>query len=51
MAVAVPSLRRATLPRDERNEGDGHDGVGPGSGPDTAGLKPATPAMPAAPAA
>lgn len=47
VAVAVPGLRRATLLHDERNEGDGHDGDGPGSGPDTADLKPATPAAPA----
>ncbi|WP_078626343.1 enterobactin transporter EntS [Streptomyces sp. NRRL S-241] len=59
VAIAVPGLRRATLPRDERdgrdagNEqdpggaGDGHED-GPGPGADTAGLRPAAPATPTA---
>ncbi|MFG2486127.1 enterobactin transporter EntS [Streptomyces virginiae] len=45
VAIAVPGLRRATLPRDERDEegaGDPRHDAGPG--PDTAGLAPATPA-------
>ncbi|MFJ3517040.1 enterobactin transporter EntS [Streptomyces sp. NPDC090131] len=41
VAIAVPGLRRATLPRDEGDEGDRHDD---GPGPDSAGLKPAAPA-------
>ncbi|WP_406739330.1 enterobactin transporter EntS [Streptomyces sp. NBC_00853] len=49
VAIAVPGLRRATLPREERDAQDGHDD-GPGPGPDTAGLKPAAPAAPATPA-
>ncbi|MFF4422636.1 enterobactin transporter EntS [Streptomyces sp. NPDC001549] len=46
VAVAVPGLRRATLPREEREEGDGHgdDRPGPDTDTDTAGLKPAAPA-------
>ncbi|MFE5808762.1 enterobactin transporter EntS [Streptomyces sp. NPDC056491] len=41
VAIAVPGLRRATLPRDEGDEGDLHDD---GPGPDSAGLKPTAPA-------
>lgn len=41
VAIAVPGLRRATLPRDEGDEEDRHDD---GPGPDSAGLKPAAPA-------
>ncbi|MFF2787880.1 enterobactin transporter EntS [Streptomyces sp. NPDC058049] len=50
VAIAVPGLRRATLPREEREEGDAHDddrpgpGPGPGTETDTAGLRPAAPA-------
>ncbi|MFD5412084.1 enterobactin transporter EntS [Streptomyces nojiriensis] len=47
VAIAVPGLRGATLPREERDEADGHDD-GPVPGPDSAGLKPAAPATPAA---
>ncbi|MFD7784138.1 enterobactin transporter EntS [Streptomyces nojiriensis] len=47
VAIAVPGLRRATLPREERDEADGHDD-GPVPGPDSAGRKPAAPATPAA---
>ncbi|MFB6820033.1 enterobactin transporter EntS [Streptomyces virginiae] len=49
VAIAVPGLRKATLPRDERDEeGEGDRRHDTGPGPDTAGLTPATPAPPAA---
>ncbi|MFB6480467.1 enterobactin transporter EntS [Streptomyces virginiae] len=45
VAIAVPGLRNATLPRDEREEeGEGDRRHDTGPGPDTAGLAPATPA-------
>ncbi|MGW6981619.1 enterobactin transporter EntS [Streptomyces sp. NPDC054932] len=40
VAIAVPGLRRATLPRDGRDENEDD-----GPGPDTAGLTPAAPAV------
>ncbi|WP_406087450.1 enterobactin transporter EntS [Streptomyces virginiae] len=44
VAIAVPGLRKATLPRDERGEeGEGDRRHDAGPGPDTAGLAPATP--------
>ncbi|QES52865.1 enterobactin transporter EntS [Streptomyces venezuelae] len=42
VAIAVPGLRRATLPREERDEEGGPDD-GPGPGPAAAGLQPAAP--------